>query len=65
MDEREGRKCAESLGIRTIGVLGILIAAKRSGAISSLRAEIEGLREGAGFFVDRVLERRVLEMVGE
>lgn len=65
MDEKEGRQCAASLGIRTIGVLGILIAAKQSGAISSLRAEITKLRQLAGFFVSVPLEVRVLSMVGE
>ena len=65
MDEKEGRQCAASLGIRTIGVLGILIAAKQSGSIASLHAEIDKLRQLAGFFVDKALESRVLAMVGE
>lgn len=65
IDEKEGRQCAASLGIRTIGVLGILIAGKRSGSISSLRAEIDKLRQDAGFFIDRPLELRVLAMVDE
>jgi uncharacterized protein len=65
MDEKEGRQCAASLGIRTIGVLGVLIAAKQSGSILSLRVEIDKLRRDAGFFVDRPLELRVLAMVGE
>lgn len=62
---KEGRQCAASLGIRTIGVLGILIAAKQSGAIPSLRAEITKLWQLAGFFVGRPLEQRVPSMVGE
>lgn len=65
MDEKEGRQCAAILGIRTIGVLGILIAAKQSGSIPSLRAEIDKLRRDAGFFVDKSLELRVMAMVGE
>ncbi len=65
MDEKEGRQCAASLGIRTIGALGVLISAKQSGSVSSLRREIERLRRDAGFFVDKALETRVLVMVGE
>jgi hypothetical protein len=65
MDEKEGRQCAASLGIRTIGALGVLISAKQSGSVSSLRREIERLRRDAGFFVDEALETRVLVMVGE
>jgi len=56
---------AASLGIRTIGVLGILIAAKQSGSIPSLSVEIDKLRRDAGFFVDRPLELRLLAMGGE
>lgn len=65
MDEKEGRECAASLHIPTIGVLGILITAKHAGSISSLRTEIANLRRDAGFFVGRHLELRVLAMVGE
>lgn len=65
MDEKEGRQCAASLGIRTIGVLGVLISAKQSGSVSSLRSEIGKLRRDAGFFVDKALETQVLSMVGE
>ena len=65
MDEKEGRQCATSLGIRTIGVLGVLIAAKHAGSIASLRDEIDRLRRDAGFFVDKALESQVLARVGE
>jgi predicted nucleic acid-binding protein len=65
IDEKEGRQCAASLGIRTIGALGVLISAKQSGSVSSLRREIERLRRDAGFFVDKALETRVLVTVGE
>ena len=65
VDEKEGRQRAATLGIRTVGVLGVLIAAKQRGSISSLRREIEALRRDARFFVDRRLEARVLALVGE
>lgn len=65
LDEKEGRQRAAVLGIRTVGVLGVLIAAKHAGVISSLRGEIHALRLKAGFFVDAALEQRALAMVGE
>jgi len=64
-DEKEGRRCATSFGIRTIGVLGVLISAKQSGSVSSFRSGIEALRRDAGFFVDKDLGTRVLAVVGE
>ena len=65
MDEKDGRQRATTLGIRTIGVLGVLIRARQSGGVPSLQAEIAKLSRDAGFFVDRALEARVLSMVGE
>lgn len=65
MDEKEGRQRASALGLRTIGVIGVLIAARHSGRIGSLAAEITRLRTEAGFFVDRNLEARALDIVGE
>lgn len=65
IDEKEGRQRAAKLGLRTIGVIGILIAARQNGRIESLAVEIARLRRDAGFFVDRALEARALAIVGE
>ncbi len=65
IDEREARQCAEALGLHSIGVLGVLLAAISLGAVLTLQAEIDKLRLQAGFFVDRILEARVLALAGE
>lgn len=65
MDEKEGRQRATALGLHTIGIIGVLIAARQTGRIDSLAAEIVRLPAEAGFFVGRALEARVLEIVGE
>ena len=65
MDEKEGRQRAAKLGLRTIGVIGILIVARHSGRIESLAVEITRLRREAGFFVAPALERQSLVMAGE
>ena len=65
MDEKEGRQRASILGLRTIGIIGVLIVARQTGRVESLAAEIARLRTEAGFFVDRALEIRVLDIVGE
>jgi predicted nucleic acid-binding protein len=51
--------------LRTIGALGVLIAAKRNGRIQTLANEIAALRKEAGFFIDANLEAQVLASVGE
>lgn len=65
MDEKEGRQRATALGLRTVGIIGVLIVARQTGRIQSLAAEIARLRTEAGFFVDRALETRALGIVGE
>jgi predicted nucleic acid-binding protein len=65
MDEREGRLRAAMLGIRTIGVLGVLIAAKHSGLIPTLKDALTKLRHDAGFFIAKSLEAQALAAVGE
>jgi predicted nucleic acid-binding protein len=65
MDEKEGRQRAATLGIRTIGVLGVLIVAKDAGVIPALKDEITRLRQDAGFFIATALETRLLTAVGE
>ena len=47
------------------GVLGILLRAKATGKIPSVRAEIEALRRDARFFVAPTLEQEVLRAAGE
>ena len=65
MDEKEGRQSAASLGIRTIGVLGILLAAKNTGSLLMLKDEIDKLRRDAGFFISGALEAQLLAAAGE
>lgn len=47
LDDRAGRQCGLSLGVRVVGSLGIVLTAKRHGLISLARPIIEKLlREG-------------------
>ena len=56
MDEREGRHTAQRLGIKTVGVVGVLIEAKARGLIPQVGPLLEQLRQEAGFFLsDRVI----------
>ena len=57
LDESEARRIAKDLGLRITGVLGILLRAFRQERIPSLRAEMERLRENAGFYIaDQLFE---------
>jgi uncharacterized protein len=61
MDERLGRDTARHLGLRFIGLIGVLVEAKRRMLIPAIKAELDALRDAAGFRIAEDLYRRVLE----
>jgi predicted nucleic acid-binding protein len=62
-DETEARRVAKTLGLKTTGIVGLLIRAKREGKINLLRPELDRLRPA--FRIDDRLYQRALEAVGE
>ena len=65
LDEREGRHMARRFGLRPLGVIGILLEAKRKGFIDCIQTYLDGLRETAGFWINASLYDAVLKMAGE
>ena len=65
LDERRGRAVASRLGLRFIGLLGVLIEAKHKGYISRVKPLLDDLMAKAGFWVSHQLYARVLREVGE
>ncbi len=65
MDERLGRAAAMRVGLQVIGVLGILIAAKRNNLIQEVKPLLDALIEQVGFWIDARLYAEVLQAVGE
>jgi predicted nucleic acid-binding protein len=65
VDERRGHEIAVQMGIKTIGVLGILLQAKRSGLIAELRTLLDQLDQDAGFWIAPGIRQRVLRLAGE
>lgn len=43
-DDHAARQCAQELGLRIIGTLGVLVLAKRAGHLSAVRPLVERLR---------------------
>jgi uncharacterized protein len=64
MDDQDARRFANRCGLRTVGTLGILLAAKQNGKIPSLRFEIERL-QALGFRVNPRLLTAVLQRADE
>lgn len=64
IDEYKGRMIADSYGIKIVGILGVLIQAKKKEAISAVKPHIDQLTE-IGFRLDKKLIERVLKGLGE
>lgn len=65
LDERDGRRIAQRLGLRAIGVLGILLEAKKRNLLSSIRPLVDALRHDAGFYISDEVCKAVLDLAGE
>ncbi|NJK91977.1 MAG: DUF3368 domain-containing protein [Blastochloris sp.] len=65
MDEAKGREVARSKGLRVVGLLGVLVQARRSGKIGLLAPVLTRLRNEVGFYISKELESTVLRTAGE
>lgn len=65
MDERKGRGIASRLGLKPVGLLGVLVEAKYRGLVVSVRPIMDDLIEKAGFWISQPLYKRVLQAVNE
>jgi predicted nucleic acid-binding protein len=65
IDESDGRAAATLAGLKHVGVLGILTRAKREGLISTIRPQLDRLRNEIQFFIADHLYDHILQSVGE
>jgi predicted nucleic acid-binding protein len=65
IDERDGFNAAYSLGIKGIGLLGIVRELKMQGVIPSAKGILDQLRNDAGFWISEKLYLTVLNSVNE
>ena len=65
LDERRGREVASQLGLRTIGILGLLLQSKSAGLLPAVRPILDDLLLEAGFWVAEPLRQQLLNLAGE
>ncbi len=65
LDEKEGRRAANRLGLRVIGVVGILLEAKANSYIDAVHPHLDALRQTAGFYLSESLYQYALALAGE
>ena len=65
MDERKGRRLAAQEGVPVIGLLGVVLLARRNQLIPSARALLQRLDQEAGVYLTDSLREQALKAVGE
>lgn len=65
LDEKEGRHTAQRLGLKPLGVVGILLEGKERGFLHSVRPHLDALRNVAGFYLKDSLYRYALHLANE
>jgi len=59
MDERLGRSAAHSLGLKVVGLVGVLIEARDRGLITNANEIMDQLHRQAGFWISAELRKLV------
>jgi len=65
LDERRATRAARQLGLRTLGLLGVLLLAKRKGLIDQVRPLLDRLETDAGFWIAPDLRQQVCRAAEE
>ncbi|MCK4761340.1 MAG: DUF3368 domain-containing protein [Candidatus Aminicenantes bacterium] len=65
IDENRARRISSKFGIRFMGLLGVLLRAKRKGYIPAVKPLMDDLAIRAGFWIDRELYQTILKTAGE
>lgn len=65
MDERIGTNIARQEGLQTVGLVGVLIKAKEEKIIEEVREILNNLKNIAGFWLGKKLEKKILEELNE
>ena len=65
MDERAGRAAASALGLKTVGLLGILIRARQRDLVPAIAPLLDRLHNEARFWISSSLRDAMLRAAGE
>ena len=63
-DDKQARAAAKRLGVAVIGTIGVLVRAKQSGVVPTIKPILNAL-ETQSFFISRALREEALKLVGE
>ena len=65
IDERKGRRLAVQEGVPVIGLVGVLLLAKRHQLIPSVRVLLQRIEQEAGMYLSESIREQALKSAGE
>jgi uncharacterized protein len=65
IDDADGRKLAKSEGAPVVGLMGVLLMAKRDGFLTEVKALMTSLASQAGFYLSATVRDEVLRLANE
>jgi len=65
LDEKEGRHTAQRMKLKPVGVIGVLLEAKKKGMLNCIRPYLDSLRHIAGFWIADSLYLYALHLADE
>lgn len=65
LDEQAGRYAAQHFNLRVMGVVGVLVRAKKLELITEVRSHLDGLRQQAGFYLNESVYQHALKLSDE
>lgn len=65
IDESDGRAIALQYQLKPIGILGILLEAKKKGLIIDVKTCMDDLRNISNFFISKSIYNHILKLAGE
>jgi uncharacterized protein len=65
IDERKGRRLATQEGVAVIGLLGVVLLAKRQALIPSARQLLDRLERDGGLYLAKDIRETALKSIGE
>ena len=65
MDENKGREIAKQQGLKALGLVGVLLKAKKANYIVAVKPDLDALINTHGFWIGEGLYKNVLAAAGE
>jgi predicted nucleic acid-binding protein len=65
LDEQAGRYAAQHFRLRAMGVVGLLVQAKKQGLVAGVRPHLDALRRQAGFYLNETVYQHALQLADE